>query len=61
MISVYVDLKYIEISLTFTAGYVCLCGVCIHVVVLFLSVSCVGCGECNAYAVVCEYTERVRG
>ena len=24
--SVYVDLKYNEISLTFTTGYVCLCG-----------------------------------
>ena len=36
--SVYVDLKYNEISLNFTAGYVCLCGVCSHVVVLGLSV-----------------------
>ena len=26
--SVYVDLQHDEISLTFTAGYVCLCGVC---------------------------------
>ena len=26
--SVYVSLHYDEISLTFTAGYVCLCGVC---------------------------------
>ena len=26
--SVYDDLQYDEISLTFTAGYVCLCGVC---------------------------------
>ena len=26
--SVYVDLQYDEISLTFTAGPVCLCGVC---------------------------------
>ena len=25
--SVYVDLQYDEISFTFTAGYVCLCGV----------------------------------
>ena len=25
--SIYVDLQYDEISLTFTAGYVCLCGV----------------------------------
>ena len=36
--SVYVDLQYDEISLTFTAGSVCLCGVCSHVVVLGLSV-----------------------
>ena len=35
--SVYVDLQY-EISLTITAGYVCLCGVCNPVVVLGLSV-----------------------
>ena len=27
--SVYVDLKYNEISLTFTAGYVCSFGVCV--------------------------------
>ena len=33
--SVYVDLKYNEIYLTFTAGYVCLCS---HVIVLGLSV-----------------------
>ena len=37
--SVYVDLQYDEISLTFTAGSVCLCGVCSPVVVLGLSVS----------------------
>ena len=36
--SVYVDLQYNGISLTFTAGYVCLCGVCSPVVVLGLSV-----------------------
>ena len=36
--SVYVDLQYDEISLTFTARYVCLCGVCSHVVVLGMSV-----------------------
>ena len=36
--SVYVDLQYDEISLTFTAGSVCLCGVCNPVVVLGLSV-----------------------
>ena len=32
--SVYVDLQYDEISLTFTAGSVCLCGVDCPVVVL---------------------------
>ena len=37
LIPVYVDLKYNEIYPTFTAGYVCLCGVCSHVVVLGLS------------------------
>ena len=36
--SVYVDLQYDEISLTFTAGSVCLCVVCSPVVVLGLSV-----------------------
>ena len=36
--SVYVNLKYYEISLTFTYGVVCLCGVCSHAVVLGLSV-----------------------
>ena len=35
--SVNVDLQY-EISLTFTAGGVCLCGVCSNVVVFGLSV-----------------------
>ena len=34
--SVYVDLQYDEISLTFTAGSVCLCGVSSPVVVLGL-------------------------
>ena len=33
-----VDLQYDELSLTFTAGSVCLCGVCSPVVVLGLSV-----------------------
>ena len=37
--SVYVDLQYVEISLTFTAGSVSLCCVCGHVVVFGLSVS----------------------
>ena len=36
--SVYVDLKYNEISITFTAGYVCLCGASSHVVILGRSV-----------------------
>ena len=36
--SVYVDMQYDEIFLTFTAGCVCLCGVCGHVVVFGLSV-----------------------
>ena len=36
--SVYVELQYNEISLTFTAGYVCLCGVSSPVVVLGMSV-----------------------
>ena len=36
--SVYVDLQYDVISLTFTAGSVCLCGVCSSVVVIGLSV-----------------------
>ena len=35
--SVYVDLQYDEISLTFTAGHVCLCGVSSPVVFLGLS------------------------
>ena len=36
--SVYVDLQYDEISLSFTAVSVCLCGVCSPVVVFGLSV-----------------------
>ena len=36
--SVYVDMQYNEISHTFTAGYVCLCSICCHVLVLGLSV-----------------------
>ena len=36
--SVYVDLQYDDISLTFTAGFVCLCALFNHVVVLGLSV-----------------------
>ena len=36
--SVYVNLQYDETYLTFTAWYVCLCGVCSPVVVLGLFV-----------------------
>ena len=36
--SVHVDLQYDEISITFTTGSVCLCGLCSHVIVLSLSV-----------------------
>ena len=35
--SVYVDLQYVKISLTFIAGFVCLYDVCNHVVVPGLS------------------------
>ena len=34
--SVYVDLQYDEISLTFPSGSVCLCGVCSPVIVFGL-------------------------
>ena len=43
--SVYVDLQYDEISVTFTAGSVCLCGTL-----------CCGCGycyDCDACTIVC--------
>ena len=36
ILGVYVDLQYDEISLTFTAGYMCLCAVSSTVVVLGL-------------------------
>ena len=36
--SVYVDLQYDEISLTFTTGYVSLCCLCGHVIVFGMSV-----------------------
>ena len=65
-----VDLQYDENSLNFTAGYVCLCGVCSHVIVFGLSVSwlgtqcgCGGCCGCDTYTVVCVacvYAECVR-
>ena len=46
--SVYIDIQYDEISLTFTAGFVCVCGVCSHVVVFGLSVglSCLSARMC---------------
>ena len=67
--SIYVDLQYDEISLTFTAGYVFLCCVCNHVVVFSLSVrlswypmwmrwSC-DCDACTVVCVSCVYVERV--
>ena len=67
--SVYVDLQYNEISLIFTIGYVCLCGVCSHVVIfnmpvrLFWCGECRGCGDsdtCAVDCIGCEYTVRVR-
>ena len=36
--SAYVDLKYNDIYLTFTAGSVCLCGMCSNLVILGMSV-----------------------
>ena len=59
--SVYVDLQYDEIYLTFTAGPVCLCGVSSPVVVLGLFMGCRStlccacgcCGDCDACTVVC--------
>ena len=68
--SVYVDLKYNEISLIFNAGSVCLCGGYSHVLVLSMYVSgylgtlcgCIGCGDCNARTVIYgayDYGERV--
>ena len=70
--SVYVDLQYDEISLTFTAGYVCLCGVCSPVIVIGLSVRlrgtlCCGCGccgdcdACTVDCVACVYAARMLG
>ena len=59
--SVYVDLQYDEISLTFTAGSVCLCGVCSTVdsigsvceVVMVPYVVSTFCGDCDVCTVVC--------
>ena len=53
--SVFVDLKYIDISLTFTAGSVCVC------VVMWSSLVCLcvclctlcGCGDCDACTIIC--------
>ena len=60
--SVYVDLRYNDISLTFTAGSVCLCVVCSHVVVLDMSVILSWHPmwmRCTVACVGCEYAERV--
>ena len=40
--SVYVDQKYNEIYLTFTAGSVDLCGVCSHMMILVFVIFCTG-------------------
>ena len=53
--SVYVDLHYDEISLTFTAGSVCLCGVRGT-----LCCGCSCCGGCDACTHVCCENVRVR-
>ena len=51
-----------------TAGYVCLCGVYSHVVVLGLSVRlswhpmgwmCCDCDACDVVCIGCEYAEKV--
>ena len=62
--SVYVDLQYGEISLTFTAGSVSLCCVWSNLVVFDLSVGlrcgCGGCCDaCTVVCVACVYAERV--
>ena len=61
--SVYVDLQYDEISLAFTSGFVCLCGLCNHVVVFGLSerlsCGCGGCGDRDACTLVLIYSEGV--
>ena len=69
--SVYVDLQYDEISHHLLLDLCAWCGICGHVVVFGLSVSCLctlcgcaGCCDCDAYAVVCVacvYAVRVRG
>ena len=46
--SVYVDLQYDEIALTFTDGSVCSCGVSST-----LCCECGCCGDCDACTVVC--------
>ena len=64
--SIYVDLKDNEIYLTFTAGSVCLCGVCssrpLRVCEVVHGTLCGRCSDCDACSVVCvacEYGERV--
>ena len=67
--SVYVDMQYDEISLTFTAGSVSFCCVYSHVVVFGVSVrllctlcgrgGCCVCDACTVVCVACVYAERV--
>ena len=67
--SVYFNLQYHKISLTFTAGSVSLCCICSHVVVFGLSVRlswcpmwmrwCCDCDACTGVCVACVYAERV--
>ena len=63
---------YDEIDLTFTAGSVCLCGVCSPVVVIGLSVRlpwypmlgcgcCSDCDVCTVVCVACVFAERLLG
>ena len=69
--SVYVDLQYDEIYLTYTAGSVSLWCICSHMAVVGLSVSCRGtlcgcgrccdCDACTVVCVACVSAERVRG
>ena len=55
--SVYADLQYAKIYLTFTAWSVSLCYVCSHVVIFGVSVrlscGCGGCCDCGVCTVVC--------
>ena len=67
--SLYVALQYDKISLTFTAGSVCLCGVCSHVIVFGLYVRLSwhprwmqwfsGCDACTVICVAYVYAKSV--